>query len=1177
MRLKQIKLAGFKSFVDPTTVTLPGNRCAVVGPNGCGKSNIIDAVRWVMGESSAKQLRGENLTDVIFNGSSSRKPTAAASIELFFDNSDGRIGGAYSAYAELAIRRQVSRDGQSNYFLNGNKCRRRDIQDIFLGTGFGPRSYSIIEQGMISQLVEAKPEELRVYLEEAAGISKYKERRRETENRIKHTRENLDRIEDIREELGRQLDRLQRQAQAAERYRELRTDESLVTAQLYVLRHSNLALELDQIKQRISELELTQEKTLAEQRQLEAGVEASRAHSAERTEAFNAVQAQFYQLGADIGRIEDAITFNEQRVNQLQADLQGVAQRRVETQEQLNLDEAQMTELHERLTVISPQVAARSTEDETAQQLLAESEAAARAWQTKWDEFNANASQNEREAEVQASRVEHLEQLLMRLRGREQELALLQAEHGEHLDSGEIDQLAAQISGLEDQARLFNLQIDECIAELGAAREDVLLRESVLEDARSEVQQLRHELANLQAVQDAALGQTVKEAEAWIAAHGLVDQDRLGESLAVVPGWERAVETVLGHFLSALQVENLDDFASSLAQLPEGDLALVEVNQARSTASSADDALGDPIELPSLNSLVRADAVNAISLLHGIYAAESTSVALSVRAQLLTGQSIITREGFWVGRDWARVLHDHDQGAGIIERGQQIETLTVRVEEAERTLAELQQHVQQGRARVESLESQREELQQSVNALQQDLGARRTDHGVTRVKIEEADARRERLNKDYEDIVEQLSGESRHLETARERLSEAEIIRESHAQTRAELSSEREAFDAVLDQAREKARQTRDEFYALNVELEGLQSRLAASETARDRLLAQQEELAIQQENLTAGMANSATPLPDLKSDLEVKLASRLSIEEQLAQLRVEVERADLNTRELDKEKQAKELAVGEIREQLETQRVERQGLSVQEANILEQVRATGHDVDVVRQDMPVDATEEKWSEDLDRIGRRIARLGAINLAAIEEYEKESERKVYLDAQAEDLESALETLLEAIRKIDKETRTRFKNTFEAVNSRLGELFPKVFGGGHAYLELTGEDLLDTGVSLMARPPGKRNASVHLLSGGEKAMTAVALIFAIFHLNPSPVCLLDEVDAPLDDANVSRFASLIAEMSADVQFLVITHNKITMEMADYLMGVTMQEPGVSRLVSVDVDEAAAMAV
>jgi len=478
---------------------------------------------------------------------------------------------------------------------------------------------------------------------------------------------------------------------------------------------------------------------------------------------------------------------------------------------------------------------------------------------------------------------------------------------------------------------------------------------------------------------------------------------------------------------------------------------------------------------------------------------------------------------------------------------------------------------------VERLETQREELQRSVNALIQSLSQRRTDHGVTRVKVQEAGARRQQLEKESIDITEQVNQESERLLEARGRLAQAEQLREGQAERKNALSEQRETLDSSVQQVRGRARLQRDEFHSLNIQKEGLQSRLSASETARDRLLAQKSELEEQKSNLQSGIANSNMPLPELQKSLSDKLSQRVAVEGQLSEIRTHLEHADQRTRQLESQRHEKEQAVSEIREKLETQRVERQGLAVHETNILEQLGSTGHELAAVQAEMPEEATEQGWSEELDRLGRSIQRLGAINLAAIEEYEQESERKNYLDAQAEDLELALNTLQEVIQKIDRETRSRFKDTFEAVNSHLGELFPKVFGGGHAYLELTGEDLLDTGVSLMARPPGKRNASVQLLSGGEKAMTAVALIFAIFQLNPSPVCLLDEVDAPLDDANVSRFAALIEEMSKDVQFLVITHNKITMEMADYLMGVTMQEPGVSRLVSVDVDEAAEMAV
>ena len=1174
MRLKQIKLAGFKSFVDATTVTLPGNRCAVVGPNGCGKSNIIDAVRWVMGESSAKQLRGENLTDVIFNGANTRKPVAAASIELIFDNSDGRIGGEYAAYADIAIRRQVTRDGQSQYFLNGNKCRRRDIQDIFLGTGFGPRSYSIIEQGMISQLVEAKPEELRVYLEEAAGISKYKERRRETGNRIKHTRENLERINDIREELARQLDRLQRQAQAAERYRELRAEETVLTAQLLALRHTNLADELANRQTQIKEQELKLEQNIAAQRELERNIEQSRQNHAERTDEFNQVQGQFYQLGADIARIEESIQFNQQRVQQLELDLETVEQRSVETNQQLNMDEAAIVQLKTDINEIIPKVEDLAALDGLKQAELESIEQLVSDWQERWDAFNHHAAEIERAAEVEASRIEHLEQVIQRLSRRQDELALL-GEQAASVQGGsvEVDQLAQEITDLENDARLLDHKVDECLRELGAAKEDVLMREQTLEDARNEVQSLRHELATLQARQDAALGQKVREAEEWIDQHGLANSARLGEALAVVPGWEPAVEAVLGQFLSALRVDQIDNFAAALADLPDGDVALIE-----GQTVTAQEHLGHgQVDLPTLQSLIRSDDASLGSLLHGVFAADNVDLALSKRSLLNPGQSIITREGFWVGPDWVRVVHNHDEQAGIIERAQDIETLSVRVEEAERTLGDLQRHLQDGRSRIDTLENQRAQLQRQTKELTESLGQRRTHHGVTRVKIEEADARREQLRVEGEDIARQLAEERDNLDGTRQRLVQAEEAREGLAVQRDVLGAERDEVNAKVTTARQDARVSREEYHRLNVQKESLQSRLVASNTARERLLNLQAELGEQKASLSNGIESSQTPLPKLQQDLESKLAARVAVEEQLSTIRTALQEAENATRTLEGQRLEQEQRVEVVRDTLQEARVERQGLTVQETNLLEQFANTGQDLDQTKTEMPEEATEPGWVEALEKMERRINRLGAINLAAIEEYEQESERKVYLDAQAEDLEQALETLTDAIRKIDRETRTRFKETFEAVNSRLGELFPKVFGGGHAYLELTGEDLLDTGVSLMARPPGKRNASVHLLSGGEKAMTAVALIFAIFHLNPSPVCLLDEVDAPLDDANVTRFAKLIEEMSADVQFLVITHNKITMEMADYLMGVTMQEPGVSRLVSVDVDEAAAMAV
>ena len=1171
MRLKQIKLAGFKSFVDATTVTLPGNRCAVVGPNGCGKSNIIDAVRWVMGESSAKQLRGENITDVIFNGSGTRKPNNAASIDLIFDNSDGRIGGEYAAYADIAIRREVSRDGQSNYLLNGTRCRRRDIQDIFLGTGFGPRSYSIIEQGMISQLVEAKPDELRVYLEEAAGISKYKERRRETHNRIKHTRENLERINDIREELGRQLDRLQRQAQAAERYRTLKTEESLLNAQLYALRYQALKSGLGQREQKISALEIELEKVMAEQRQIEAEIENRRKQFSERTDQVNRVQEHYYQLGAEITRTEEGLQFNRQRIKQLNEELIQTQQRSEEAGQQVESDDQQILSMQAQVSELQPRAAGLAAADESLQSALAEAEKQSKDWQQRWDEFNQAFASNAQDAQIQTSKIEYLEQLITRLQTRSEELARLALQQPK--EEGQLfEQMALEIDGLETQSRSLGDLMTENRDALAVAKTTAQGLEETVEQARGQVQELRQQAANLQALQDAALSLNVPEAESWISENALHDVKRLGESLSVVPGWENAVESVMGRFMQALQVDDLTVFASTLSELSDGDLALVETGTEQGSYPR-----NEALQLPTLRSLLRADALAGNSLLHGVYAAESADVALAKRHGLKPGESIVTREGFWVGPDWIRVLHDEDQSQGIIERGQAIEANALQIEDADNHLGEALSQLQSARAQVETLEARREELQARANQLNQNLSDRRTDHSVTQVKLEEAAARQQQIRKETAELQEQIAQENARRDQARTALADAESIRAEQDVVKTALGEERDKLAESLQQSREAARQSREEFHAVNVRLESMQSQLKVSISARERMLTQQFQLTAQLQNIQQGIADSEQPIPETETRLKQQLADRLGVEQELKASREALETVEAQIRGHESRRKEATEKAATVREALEDQRVQRQGMAVQEDNLLEQLATTGHALEAVQRDMPVAASEAAWAGEIERMTRRIQRLGAINLAAIEEFDAESERKAYLDAQAEDLEQALETLLEVMHKIDAETRVRFKATFDAVNAKLKELFPKVFGGGSAYLELTGDDMLDTGVSLMARPPGKKNASIHLLSGGEKAMTAVALIFAIFHLNPSPVCLLDEVDAPLDDMNVARFAALIREMSDSVQFLVITHNKITMEMADYLMGVTMQEAGVSRLVSVDVDAAAALAI
>ena len=1168
MRLKQIKLAGFKSFVDPTTVSFPGNRCAVVGPNGCGKSNIIDAVRWVMGESSARQLRGESPTDVIFNGSSTRKPTAQATIELVFDNSDGRIGNEYANFAEIAIRRQVTRDAQSNYYLNGTKCRRRDIMDLFLGTGFGPRSYSIIEQGMIGQLVEAKPEDLRMYLEEAAGISKYKERRRETETRIRHTRENLDRLDDIRDELERQLNHLKRQSRAAERYRGLMDEQRLATAELYTVQLIDQQRLLDDREKAIRDFEVELERAVAGQRAVDTEIETQRAEYAEQGNIFNGIQGRFYQLGADIARVEEAIAYNEQRVKQLELDLDAVSQRGAETERQLAMDATEIKTLSASLATLDPRLeAARATEQASAGALdLLEGQL--RQSQAAWDDLAERRGANQREADVQGSRLEHVEQVLQRLRAR---LSQLDDEYEGSLGadvSGDIRELAGEIEAADGALREAETDVERCLNALAAARDTQGEREHALEEGRLAVQNLRHELASLHAVQQAALGRDAGSSDDWLHLSGLADAPRIGEAMTVQPGWERAVETVLGDRLQAIGVARLDEFLETLPDLDHGVVTLVEGE----AADAPEEADG---ELAALAGYV-STSLGLGSFLQGIYAAESLAAARGHRNRLGPGESVITRDGIWLGRDWARVDRAEASADGIIQRGHELELLRARVEAVESQQAEVQQSVRAARDRVEALDQERTDLHGRIAQLGQALGQLRADHGVHQVRMEEAGARRDRVDRERAEISTQIDQESERLKEARERLVTAELQRERLTEERDAMTGRREQDVSAVAAARVQTREDRDLFHALDAERQTIDSRLMATKTARERLERQQLELGERRSQLSEGIGESRTPLPELKQNLESRLAERLAVEQQLGDARRNLETAEHQVRELEGTRGEHEGIVSGIRDRLEVIRVEREGVAVRVETLAEQLRGTGFEYAALKAELPEDADEQSFAERLEKLSNRIHRLGPINLAAIDEYQSQSERKKYLDEQHGDLSEALDTLQNAIRRIDRETRSRFKETFDEVNAHLGQLFPKVFGGGTAYLELTGEDLLDTGVSLMARPPGKRNSSIHLLSGGEKALTAVALIFAIFQLNPSPVCLLDEVDASLDDSNVVRFADLIHDMSEDVQFIVITHNKLTMEMADHLMGVTMVEAGVSRLVSVDVEEAAAMA-
>ncbi|MEE3635735.1 chromosome segregation protein SMC [Pseudomonas sp. AL 58] len=1159
MRLKCIRLAGFKSFVDPTTVNFPSNMAAVVGPNGCGKSNIIDAVRWVMGESSAKNLRGESMTDVIFNGSTSRKPVSQASIELVFDNSDNTLVGEYAAYAEISIRRKVTRDAQNTYFLNGTKCRRRDITDIFLGTGLGPRSYSIIEQGMISKLIEAKPEELRNFIEEAAGISKYKERRRETENRIRRTHENLERLTDLREELERQLERLHRQAQAAEKYKEYKAEERQLKAQLAALRWRALNDQVGQREAIIGDQEVAFEALVAEQRNADASIERLRDGHHELSERFNLVQGRFYSVGGDIARVEQSIQHGQQRLRQLQDDLKEAERSRQETESHLGHDRTLLATLAEELEMLEPEQEMTLAAAEESAATLEEAEGTMHGWQEQWDSFNTRSAEPRRQAEVQQSRIQQLEHSLERLAERQRKLGEERDQLSADPEDAAILELGEQLASSELLLEDLQLEEQQAVERLEVLREQLQQVGSAQQQTQGELQRLGGRLASLEALQQAALDPGSGTAR-WLQAQGLAQRPRLAEGLRVEPGWELAVETVLGADLQAVLVDAFTGL--DLASFDQGALRLLDV---RGTATSQPGSLLDKVQ----------GRVDLAPWLGQVRPVEDLDAALALRGQLAEGQSLVSRDGYWVGRHFLRVSRASDAEGGVLARGQELEQLRLEHEALQAELELLDEQLLTLREQQRSLEDGREQIRRRAQDEARQQGELKAQLSAGKARAEQLALRRRRLDEELSELLEQRAIEHESLGESRLQLQEALDLMAQDTEQRELLLAQRDNLRERLDRVRQEARQHKDHAHQLAVRLGSLRAQHDSTRQALERLELQSERLTEKREQLTLNLEEGEAPLEELRLKLEELLEKRMSVDDEMRQARLHMDEADRELREAEKRRSQAEQQSQLLRGQLEQHRMEWQGLSVQRKALQEQLHTDGYDLHGVLETLTEQASEQEAALELERIDGRIQRLGAINLAAIDEYQQQSERKRYLDAQNDDLVEALETLENVIRKIDKETRNRFKDTFDQINAGLQALFPKVFGGGSAYLELTGEDLLDTGVTIMARPPGKKNSTIHLLSGGEKALTALALVFAIFKLNPAPFCMLDEVDAPLDDANVGRYARLVKEMSQTVQFIYITHNKIAMEMADQLMGVTMHEPGCSRLVAVDVEEAMAM--
>lgn len=1164
MRLSTIKLSGFKSFVDPTTLHLPTNMTGVVGPNGCGKSNIIDAVRWVMGESSASRLRGDSLTDVIFSGSAARKPVSQATVELIFDNSDHTISGELAAFNEISVKRTVSRDGQSNYFLNGTRCRRRDITDLFLGTGLGPRSYSIIEQGMISQIIEARPEDLRVYLEEAAGISKYKERRKETETRIRHTRENLERLTDLREEVDKQLEHLRRQARQAEQYQALQEERRIKHAQWKALEYRGLDQALAGLREGLAVEETRLQQLIAEQRQAEARIEAERVRRDQAAQALATAQADVYQVGSTLARIEQQIQHQRDLASRL-VKAQAEAQAQLaELGSHIEGDSARLTVLRQAVEQAEPQLEQLREEDLMRQDALREAEARLAHWQSRWDAHNRATAESSRAGEVERTRVDYLDRQALEADRRRQALKAERA-------TLDLDALAAAYQALfeEHQTKLAALEeLNQVLAQRKQAvdgfSEQQRTLQTELAEVRKTAQAARGRLSSLETLQQAALGQEQGAAVAWLKAHGLDSARRVGEALSVEAGWENAVEGALGRLIEGVLVQSPETLVEALAELGEGRIALVSAEAGAQTFAPT--SLAAKVQGP----------LAVRRLLARLHAAEDLAAARALQPQLPAGDAVITRAGERLGQGWVHVQRSGAARQGALLRERQIQALREQIDTLQAREAQVEQALAGLRAQALAGEQAREEAQRSLYAAHRVVSELGGQLQAQQGRLEAARSRIERIDGELAQLAQTLEEAREQAAEARLRLEEAITRMADQEDARLQLEAERRALTAARDAARQAARATGEASHALALTLESQRAQIASLTQALERMGGQRGQLDARLGQITAQLSQGDDPIIALEAERENALHERVRTERVLAQARATLDGIDHRLRQDEQTRQQRDQQALAQREAIAQRRLDQQALVLKAEQLSGAVEQAGLVLQAVLETLPEAADAAEWEAAVQQIEGRMRRLEPVNLAAIQEYGEASTRSEYLQAQNADLSAALDTLEEAIGKIDRETRGRFKDTFDKVNAGVQELYPRLFGGGHAYLELTGQDLLDTGVTIMARPPGKRVSSISLLSGGEKAMTAVALVFAIFQLNPAPFCLLDEVDAPLDEANVGRLAALVKEMSQKVQFLFVSHNKATMEAANQLAGVTMREPGVSRLVSVDLAEASRLA-
>ncbi|AUC05890.1 MULTISPECIES: chromosome segregation protein SMC [Acinetobacter] len=1141
MRLSSLKLSGFKSFADSTTLHFKDNRTAVVGPNGCGKSNVIDAIRWVMGESSARQLRGGSMQDVIFTGTAKRKPVGMASVELRFDNTYGKLGGAYNAYNELAVRRQVNRDGKSEYFLNGSKCRRRDITDIFLGTGLGPRSYAIIEQGMINRLVDAKPDEMRVYIEEAAGVSRYQARRRETMLHLDHTTQNLSRLGDIASELKSQLKTLKRQSESAIQYKELE-------GQIRTIKIEILSFQCEQ-SQRLQEEYTLEMNTLGENFKLVRSELTSVEHDLGSTsELFQRLiqqstplQSEWQQAEKKLAELEMTLQQKQSLLEQNSSSLIKLEQQKAQTKERLQLIELQLDTLQQQFEDQQAQLQQQDGQSQAQSQNLSELKSQQSSVAAQFAQIKTQVEQQQQRKLQMLAQSEQLAKNIERIEQQKQTLQQQSAQIQQQAQQDELEQYQADKAQVEQQIVGYEIQLTDLRTQFEQIQEEQASRQQQLMQLKSEIQVLHSEKKNLSQLLTKANPNAKSNAIQLMHVLKLNDAGKVHASL---------IEKFLAKWLSAQILTEGEHFLEDCARQLKQQAVQNKIQIANTMC------LADWIESPHY------------SLWQQVAVVDTLAQALPLQTELLQGQTLLSLDGYHVGADWMIAL-DYDEAS---QAGQGALSHRIRLDEIEQQLAELEPKFMQ-------LEQQLPELTDQVKALQSRIQSISEQHKHTQKQLQQLDVniakvqssaqafalQKQQLQHQLQQLDEQLEEDAMQKDDLEIDLHALNIKLEQALPNYKTLQFQLEELSAQLDDSQQLSQQAQQGLEVLRRQNVQSQQQIELLEKDQVFLKEQSQQITAQIEQAKKFVDPVQLELPALQSQFNEQAQITEKLQKTWADWQIELNQVQNKQQQLTEQRHSFQQQDEKLRTTLEEKRLAWQAAKSDLQHYSEQLKELNSEV-ISGLDIDVKAHQAK----LEKAQAQFDKLGAVNLAASEEYEEVSKRYEELSHQMQDLENTVEQLQAAMKSIDQETRKLFMHTFDQVNAELQNLFPKVFEGGEASLSL--EDGWQSGVKLMARPPGKRNSSLALLSGGEKALTALALVFAIFRLNPAPFCVLDEVDAPLDDANVGRFCNLVKELSEHVQFIYITHNKLAMMMATDLLGVTMPEPGTSKLVTVNLEQA-----